>query len=349
MPSKFAPTEPSPVCETFLNGSAREPNRARLQHFRRFLLWLFLLPGILYLTAIPLVRTHSYYRWAPSHYGPSLDFGFNTENENADVVIFGDSSAFLGIDPRLINLELKLKTLVLPNTAGSLPVVGDQALRFYLDHNRRPRLIVLYLTAWDLDYAHSADTHLYEGEEMLLRHGSFSQIADFVRARQLEFAAFPLRSYSSLGPGVLKTLIRGINRQQQTADALGHTDDSENYPPLTASCNIPRRDTDAQQTATANGLASKYREQGYKLAIYLAPLPACRNASLFAGRTYDNLASAPPVALPPEDFLADGLYAHLEPASVTVASHLLASSIERQLRLSSPVDHSALNSTSTSQ
>ena len=280
---------------------------AQPKPYVRFFFWLFLIPSLLYVTAIPLVRTAGYYRWAPSHYGPVLDFAFNTQNQNADVVLFGDSSAFLGIDPHMVNRELNLKTLVLPNTVGSLPVLGDRALDFYLAHNKRPRLIVLYFTAWDLDYAHSSEQHLYEGEEMLLRHGTAAQILAFAREHPLEIAAFPLRSYSSLGPGVLKSLLRGTNREQQAAGALGHTDDTEDYPPLTAGCTIPARDVDQQRTDTAEALVSKYKAQGYAVAVYLAPVPACTNANTFASRTYNRLALAPPAVLPAGDFLGDGL------------------------------------------
>jgi len=33
---------------------------------------------------------------------------------NADMVIFGDSSAFLGVDPRLVEQQLHIKSVVLP-------------------------------------------------------------------------------------------------------------------------------------------------------------------------------------------------------------------------------------------
>lgn len=312
-----------------------DPALARSSAYRRFFFWLFVIPAILYLTAIPLVRTAGYYRWAPSHYGPVLDFAFNTQNENADVVLFGDSSAFLGVDPHLVNRELNLKSLVLPNTVGSLPVLGDRALEFYLTHNTRPRLIVLYFTAWDLDYTRSSETHLYEGEEMLLRHGTAAQIADFTRRNPFEIAAFPFRSYSSLGPGVLKSLLRGTSREHQAAQALGHADDTEDYPPLAASCAIPARDVTQRATETARSLAAKYTAQGYDVAIYLAPIPACTNASAFANETYNGLTLAPPAVLPAGDFLADGLYAHMEPASVPLASHVFANAIRSRLFVSS--------------
>lgn len=318
-------TRPDGAPGAFLTGpdAAREPSRP----FGRFFGWLFVLPVLLYLTAFPLVRTPAYERFGPSHWGPILDFAYNTQGEDADVVIFGDSSAFLGIDPRLVDRQLGIKTVVLPSTVGSLPVTGDSSLAFYLAHNAKPRLIVLYFTAWDLDYRASRETHLYEGEEMLLRHGSARQIADFTLKHPLEVLAFPLRDYSSLGPGVLKPILHGEDRTLPTRLSRGHADDHENYPPDAAGCSIPGNDVDEQSTATARALVAKYRSLGYTVAVYLAPMPGCTGSAAFADQTYGGLALAPPAILPPGDFLDDGLYAHAEPAAVPAVSRRFADTI----------------------
>ena len=73
--------------------------------FSRFLLFLFLLPGAFYLAMFPLVRVagFGYESWGLSKWGPVLNFPFEARHMDADVVVFGDSSAFLGIDPRLVN------------------------------------------------------------------------------------------------------------------------------------------------------------------------------------------------------------------------------------------------------
>ena len=321
-------TQPT-LPEALLTGPTKP--HAPPSRFYRYFAWLFVIPVVLYLAAIPLVRLPSYERWGPSHYGPALDFAWHTQGQNADVVIFGDSAAFLGIDPRLIDRQLGIKSVVLPNTVGSLPVLGDTALRFYLDHNAKPRLIVLYFTAWDLDYEHDANTHLFEGEEMLLRHASLSGLFAFARAHPLELAAFPLRSYSSFGPQVLKSLLKGVDRGAETAEARGHVDDTEPWEPLSASCLIPSSDLEFRRTASVRELADKYRARGFQVAVYLAPLPACRNAEALKNETGGGLAREPAALLPPEDFKADGLYAHIEPAAVPTASKLFAYAIAAQL------------------
>jgi hypothetical protein len=333
------PTLPRPAepPESFLTGPETHPEGPEeARPYRRFFFWLFLIPAILYFSAIPLVRMPSYERWGPSHWGPMLDFAWKTQGLNADMVIFGDSSAFLGIDPRLVDQQLHIKSVVLPNTIGSLPVNGDQALEFYLAHNTRPRLIVLYFTAWDLDYSASADTHLFEGEEMLLRHDTPAQIARFAWKHPLELPAFPLRSYSSVGPAILKSMLQGDNREAQTAAALGHVDDREDYPAIGPKCSLPARDLESDKADSVRALAEKYRARGYNVAVYLAPMPACANADHFNGNTYGGLAIAPPATLPPGFFKQDGFYAHIEPDSVAAASRVFADAIRAHTALIKP-------------
>jgi hypothetical protein len=315
--------------ESLLTGAGTRPeNHPNAHPYRRFFFWLFLVPALLYLLAIPLVRLPSYERWGPSKWGPMLDFAWKTQGVNADMVIFGDSSAFLGIDPRLVDRQLHIKSVVLPNTVGSLPINGDQALEYYLAHNSRPRIIVLYFTAWDLDYAASTDSHLFEGEEMLLRHDTPPQIAVFARRHPVELLAFPLRNYSTVTPFIIKTILHDGDREARTAAALGHADDRENYPPVSPDCNLPTRLLDTSKDASVQALAQKYRARGYNVVVYLAPVPACSNASQLAKQTFHGLAVAPPATLPPPSFKQDGFYAHVEPDSVPAASRLFAETMK---------------------
>ncbi len=332
MSSQQTPSLPPAMFEEFLTGPPAHPQiRQQERQYIRFFLWLFSFPAIFYLSAIPLVRMPSYERWGLSHWGPMLDFPWHSQGLNADVVVFGDSSAFLGVDPRLVDSQLHIRSVVLPNTVGSLPVNGDQALEYYLAHNTKPCLIVLYFTAWDLDYAASKDTRFYEGEEMLLRHDTIAQIAHFAIAHPLELPAFPLRNYSTVGPPILKTLLRGDDREARTAAALGHVDYTEDYPPISPDCQLPARFLNADKTASVQALAQKYRAHGYEVAVYLAPIPACTNAAHFASQTFNGLAVAPPATLPPPSFKQDGFYAHMTPESVAASSRLFANAIASRI------------------
>jgi hypothetical protein len=337
MSSQQTLSRPVETPESFLTAPVpHSESPASARPYVRFFFWLFLIPAILYLSAIPLVRMKSYERWGPSHWGPVLDFAWNTQGINADMVIFGDSSAFLGVDPRLVDQQLHIKTVVLPNTVGSLPVTGDQALAYYLAHNSRPRLIVLYFTAWDLNYGATTDTRLFEGEEMLLRHDTPGQIAHFAIKHPLELPAFPLRNYSSVGPSILTKFLHGDNREAETAAALGHVDDQENYPPVNPDCQLPARFLREDKDNSVRALAQRYRAEGFNVVVYLAPMPDCSNAARFAQQTYGGLAVAPPATLPTTFFKQDGFYAHIIPEFVPAASRLFANTIQAHTTVPKP-------------
>ena len=178
------------------------PPAFTLRQFAFSLGWLLMVPLTVYLLTFPLVIIPSlgFDRLGVSKFGPVLDYGFNARDTNADVVIFGDSSAFIGIDPRVVNAELSVKTVVIPNTVGSLPVLGDMPLQQYLIHNRRPHLIILYFSPWNLDYNDpNRRDLLFEGEEILFRHGSWREIAQFAKRKPVEALMFPFKVYSTLG------------------------------------------------------------------------------------------------------------------------------------------------------
>jgi hypothetical protein len=62
-------------------------------------------------------------------------------------------------------------------------------------------------------------------------------------------------------------------------------------------------------------------------------MPACTNASAFSSQTFHGLALAPPAVLPAPDFVGDGFYAHMEPASVPAASKAFAETLQSRANL----------------
>jgi len=88
--------------------------------------------------------------------------------------------------------------------------------------------------------------------------------------------------------------------------------------------------------SSVRALAQKYRALGYNVAVYLAQMPACENASHFASQSYNGLAIAPPATLPTSSFKQDGFYAHVTPESVPAASRLFAHTIEARTAVTKP-------------
>ena len=298
--------------------------------FLRFLFLCLAFSLLGYAAAFPLLRSSAYLQWRQQQWGPMLDFAFNTGPRDADVVIFGDSSAFIGVDPRLIEAQLGLKTVVLPNTIGSLPITEDMSMRQYLRTHPKPRLLVLYFTAWDLDYRRVEDAALFEGEEMLFRHGKPWQVVTFALRHPFDTIVFPFRLYNTYGPGILDWLRHGNHAPPSLAPAEGHMDDRDDYPALRASCKITPDLLESNDAASVRSLQQKYARE-MPVLVYLAPLPNCRGASTVEHRSYAALDAAPPAILPAQEIVGDKWFAHIEPPFVPSASRLLANAIAKRL------------------
>jgi len=308
-------------------------NRGR---YLRYFLWAALIPFLGWLAAFPLVCSRSYEQWGETQWGPVLEFPYEPGTPAADVVVFGDSSAFLGIDPRLVNAQLGIHSVVLPSTVGSLPVIGDAPLRSYLAHHPQPKLIVLYFSAWNLDFTHTAPGRLFEGEEMMLRHASFPEIARFELKHPAELIAFPIRLYSTFGSKMVMEILHHKSRAQDTAAALGHTSYLEPFGPLDNLCRIPSTYLKQYGDATVAELKRRYQTPGTQVMVYLAPVPNCTNSGAVHDRSFAALGAAAPALLPPTDFAADPYYAHIRPPAVPVASALFANALKQQLQKTDP-------------
>jgi hypothetical protein len=301
--------------------------------FRRYLVWLIIPPLLGYMLGFALVRMPGYERWGGSSWGPTLDYAFQTAGQNADVVIFGDSSALFAIDPVKMGAKLGLKVINLPNTIGGLPVLGDMALKRYLTQNRPPKMILFYFCVWDLDYAQASSTRLFEGEEMLARHGSWIQIVRFAVAHPSELFYFPFRVYSSLGPSSLKHLLDSKGKIPEVAASLGHVRNSLYFPPLSNDCTIPASNIAQQRDASVRSLMVKYSSPQTSTMLYLAPVPGCQNAGALRNAVTENLHTPLPAVFPPRDFTSDGYYAHLLPTAVPQGTDLAVAAVRSHLEL----------------
>ena len=286
---------------------------------------------LIYFAAFPLVRSNLYTRSSQSQWGPRLDYAFDVEHQDADVLIYGDSSAFIGVDPRLVKAQLGWKTIVLPATIASLPITGELALQHYLKANKPPKLLVVYLSPWDMEYLHSQNIHKFEGEEMLFRHADLPSRLHFALRHPGETFLFPFRLYSTFSPAMLKALRKPVNNSETViASAMGHFADTENFPPLTGACRIPKHLLEQTGTSDLEGLARRYSGQ-LPVMVYLSPMPACLNAGEFANRGVPSLGVKPAVTMPAQDFLADEGYAHVEPAYVPVSTQLFTDALRARL------------------
>ena len=303
------------------NGIRPPASRFENLHF----LWIVLVAfAVLYALPWCLIRVPSTERWAGSIYGPVMDFGYDTAGQNADVLLVGDSSLIMGVDPSKVSRRLRLKVISLPNTIGSLRIDGEIVLQRYLKANRPPRLIVMYLNPWNLDYTHQYDgLSFYEGEEMMLRHGTAGEVAKFFMKYPAATLEFPFRFYMANPQNAWDTF-RNHRQPGQTAYATGgHYNALYMFTPIVGSCTLPESKVKVVPMDSAKEFLAEYNRGGTRAAVYLAPLPGCKNSEQLTARSFAEIGSPSPRVLKPGDFLADPFYAHIQPDGVQDSTNLL--------------------------
>jgi hypothetical protein len=310
--------------------AAPSQRETREYAFARYFLFLVLLPAVVYLVGFFLVCVPGYERWGGSTWGPILDYAFQTSGQNADIVIFGDSSALFDVDPMMMGRQLGVKVINLPNTIGGLPVIGDMALRRYLDTNRAPRLIILYFCKWDLNYEAAKGTRVFEGEEMLARHGSWHQVISFGLQHPQEVFYFPFRIYSAFGSSAFFQGLAHLGAEPEVVAFRGHVANRLPFPALPCGCELPAYALNEQQSTSVRHLMNTFSTSETGILLYLAPVPGCRNVQKLL--LPDELTVAPPAIFPPTDFSADTNYAHLKPNAVDAATALLIAAVRSRLK-----------------
>ena len=164
--------------------------------FGRYLLSMSVLLLVMYCVPFYVVRRADFDAMANTPYSIPLNSAFQIAGENADVVLFGDSTVLHGIDPSQMSQELGVKVINLPNTGATLRVMDDLSLRRYLAGNRPPRLLVLYFAPWDMDYMHTElPIGTYEGREVLAHQGTAAEILTYVRSHPAESLEFPFQFF----------------------------------------------------------------------------------------------------------------------------------------------------------
>ena len=305
--------------------------------FLRFLVCLVALPLFLYLLPFAVIRTQAFIRFAGSEFSPSLDYSFTTAGQNADIVIYGDSSAFYGVSPLQMSNDLGMKVINLPNTGGSLPVIDDLPLRYYLSVNRAPKLIIFYFSPWDLDYSHEDSKFLYEGEEVLLRHGSAKEIAAFALKHPFDALEYPFMAYSTGPKAAIVSALHHTDRFRAIAANRGHLDSAsvsaggrKAVTNIQSPCVIPHSYI-GKGSQSVQELRAKYANGSTRTLVFLAPVPTCDNVNAIINRDYSEVGAVRPTTLPTASFRNDGMFIHLDPSAVPATTVALSAAVKQAL------------------
>lgn len=81
-----------------------------------------------------------------STYIANMGYGLKLHHANCEVVLYGDSSALIGLDPETVQRATGLSVCNVADYAGMLRLSGTMVLDRYLANNSRPKYLVILLS-----------------------------------------------------------------------------------------------------------------------------------------------------------------------------------------------------------
>ena len=217
------------------------------------------------------------------------------------------------------------------------PVIDDLPLRYYLSVNKAPKLIVFYFSPWDLNYLHEDSHFLFEGEEVLLRHGNAREIAAFALKHPFDALEYPFMAYSTGPKAALMSALHHDDRFKAIAANRGHLESAsvsaggrKAVTNVESPCTLPARFF-GKESGSVQDLRAKYAAGHTRILVFLAPVPACENVGSVTAQDYSSVKAATPNVLPPSSYRDDGFYIHLDPSAVPAATATLTTAVKRAL------------------
>ncbi len=125
-----------------------------------------LIVGTLFWMSLPVYARHAQYP-----YLADTGYGMRLKHADCDVVVYGDSTALVGVVPKVIEERTGLKTCNVAEVAGVQVTNGMMVLDTYLQNNRAPRFIVFTYAPENLnDAVNWTEVSTFEGEFFRLKY-----------------------------------------------------------------------------------------------------------------------------------------------------------------------------------
>ncbi len=297
---------------------------------RRYFAIAGVLCFLVYLFPFFALRSGIKPQWWITFWSGVVNISYSHERQDADVLIFGDSTASINIDPVRMTADLGMKVFVLPNTSTSLPVTGYDTLEKYLLINKQPRLIVFYLSPWDLDFLYHPFTPIVqEGVEMLLLHGSRTEIFHYASHHPEKILMFPFHFYA--GTNVIGDVLYFRSHNIASVEQ-GHILNLPHSLPMKPDCVFnPKLLPNGSKDTSAREAVDRFAKPGTRTMVFVPPLPNCEGIDAILNAQHRDLETFPLQVLPPENFKEDGWQAHMLPGKIGPSTDYLEQAIRQKL------------------
>lgn len=138
---------------------------------RWFALTLIALPAFIFSSAFWIASTDWFVANATPAYLQWMDAQYSIRNRDCAILIFGDSTALTGIEPRILSQRTGLTACSIAQTRGVVGALGTDLLDRYLQKNPAPQFIVFAFSPDNWHPQKQWDEIAFgEGLFLMLRH-----------------------------------------------------------------------------------------------------------------------------------------------------------------------------------
>lgn len=292
-----------------------------------YLLPFLFVPILIFVAAVFIVPTRWFALRSGNTYLASLGYGLTLDHADCQILVTGDSSALVSVDPAILSRATGLSACNIAEFEGMTLVNGTSVLDHYLARNKPPHYLVFLYAPEDLTRAKPWNAvSSFEAISYRLQHERNLRTL-------VALASHPAESFGFAEQGIRLTLLRlrAHPITQKAADLRIPTQGQlqvANEKPLTGCSAVP---VDAQPDRTwLAQLRTRYARQGTVVLIDATPVPECEpgldRLRLAIQGAADNL---PLPTLPIGDYVGGGRL-HVGPAGSKAISDMIATQIAAQ-------------------
>ena len=303
----------------------------------RLRLWIYLAPILLmpvaiFSVAVLVVPTDWLGFRSNSEYILTSGWGAELHNADCSILLYGDSTALVGLNPILIQKRTGLTACNIAEIEGMSAVNGTMVLDQYLAHNPKPQVLLIQFAPENFDPSRQRDNPditKFEAIRYLLR-----QPNKLESLLQLSRRPEELMKWSEQGTRMIVSAIRSKPFPPATRFIRYSTQGQLSWPdPSATGCFYPSHAYPPDR-AWVQELRSKYASQGIKVIVVAMQLPDCDPDLQYYRHELAGVIDNNPIkTLPPNVYyVEDGVSRHVNKTGSALLSEAAADQILNHLQ-----------------
>jgi hypothetical protein len=256
----------------------------------------------------------------------NVGYGAKLYGENCQVLIYGDSSAMVGIDPSIIRARTGLSTCNIAEFQPMTRLNGTMLLDTYLKHNAPPRFLVFFFAPEDLDPQSQRTNGPFEAIVWRMRQPDKWKSVIYLASH------YPGALMTWVEQGLRFTLVHGLSKPVSTEIQHLRERTHGQFPmsaPSLSACDGVLRNAPPDKAWVA-GLRSKYGVGGTTVLVDATPLATCDPSLPFFRHELPGVIDNRMEALPVSVYNVAGRL-HVDAEGSAIFSNMVADQIVKQL------------------